>query len=61
LELLITIAYFFAIRLVFFDFKWLRFNLVWGLVLGGIYIGAVLIEVILLGQFTPYSKSAFIQ
>jgi multidrug resistance efflux pump len=61
LELLVTIAYLFAIRLVFFDFKWLRFSLVWALVLGGIYSGAVLTEIILLGQFTPYSKSVFVQ
>ncbi len=61
MELLITIAYLFAIRLVFFDFKWLRFNLVWGLVLGGIYIGALLTEIVLLGQYTPYSKSVFVQ
>ena len=61
MELLITVAYLFAIRMVFFDFKWLRFNLVWALVLAGVYFGAVLTEIILLGQFTPYSKSVFVQ
>jgi multidrug resistance efflux pump len=61
LEILVTVAYFFAIRLVFFDFHWLRFNLIWGLVLSTIYVGAVVVEVILLGQLTPYSKSAFVQ
>ena len=29
--------------------------------LGGIYFGAVLTEIVLLGQFTPYSKSVFVQ
>jgi multidrug resistance efflux pump len=61
MELLITIAYLFAIRLVFFDFKWLRFNLIWGLLLGGLYLSAALTEIVLLGQYTPYSKSVFAQ
>ena len=61
MEILITIAYLFAIRLVFFDFKWLKMNLVWGLVLLGAYLSAAMTEVVFLGQYTPYSKAAFVQ
>jgi multidrug resistance efflux pump len=60
-ELLITIAYAFLIRLIFFDYKLLRFNLFWKFVVFGIWIGAALTEVLALGQFAPYSKSAFVQ
>lgn len=61
MELLITIAYFFLVRLVFFDYKLLRFNLFWKFVVFGVWIGALLTEVLALGQFAPYSKSAFVQ
>ena len=61
MELLITIAYAFLIRLIFFDYKLLRFNLFWKFVVFGIWIGAALTEVLALGQFAPYSKSAFVQ
>ncbi|CAA0121455.1 Inner membrane protein YibH [Halioglobus japonicus] len=61
MELLISIAYFFLVRLVFFDYKLLRFNLFWKFVVFGIWIGALLTEVLALGQFAPYSKSAFVQ
>jgi multidrug resistance efflux pump len=61
LEILVTIAYLAAIWLVFYDYKWLRMNLVWGLVLAGLYCAAVVTEIVLLGQFTPYSKTAFVQ
>lgn len=61
MELLITIAYFFLVRLIFFDYKLLRFNLFWKFVVFGIWIGALLTEVLALGQFAPYSKSAFVQ
>jgi multidrug resistance efflux pump len=60
-ELLITIAYFFLVRLVFFDYKLLPFNLFWKFVVFGVWIGALLTEVLALGQFAPYSKSAFVQ
>jgi len=55
-ELLVTIAYLFLIRLVFFDWKLLKFNAVWGLLLAGLWCAAVLTEVIMLGQYTPYTK-----
>jgi multidrug resistance efflux pump len=61
MELLITIAYVFLIRLVFFDYKLLTFNLFWKFVAFGLYIAAALTEVIGLGQYTPYSKEAFVQ
>ncbi len=61
MELLITIAYFFLVRLIFFDYKLLRFNLFWKFMVFGIWIGALLTEILALGQFAPYSKSAFVQ
>jgi multidrug resistance efflux pump len=60
-ELLISIAYFFLVRLIFFDYKLLRFSLFWKFMVFGIWIGALLTEVLALGQFAPYSKSAFVQ
>jgi multidrug resistance efflux pump len=61
MEILITVAYVFLIRLVFFDYKLLKFNLFWKFMAFGLWIGALLTEVILLGQFAPYSKEAFVQ
>lgn len=61
MELLITLAYVFLIRLIFFDYKLLRFTLFWKFVVFGIWIGAALTEILALGQFAPYSKSAFVQ
>lgn len=61
MEILITIAYFFLVRLVFFDYKLLRFNLLWKFIVFGIYAAAVLTEVIALGQFTPYSKELVVE
>ncbi len=61
MELLITIAYFFLVRLIFFDFKLMKFNLFWKFVVFGLWVGAVLTEILSLGQYTPYSKEAFVQ
>jgi RND family efflux transporter MFP subunit len=61
MEILVTIAYFFLVRLVFFEYKWLVFNLLWKFVVFGLYGAAVLTEVIMLGQYTPYSKEMFIE
>jgi multidrug resistance efflux pump len=61
MELLITIAYFFLIRLIFFDFKLMKFNLFWKFVAFGLWIAALLTEILMLGQLTPYSKEAFVQ
>jgi multidrug resistance efflux pump len=61
MELLITIAYIFLIRLVFFDYKLIRYNLFWKFVTFGLWVAAALTEVIFLGQYTPYSKEMFVQ
>jgi len=61
MELLITIAYIFLIRLIFFDYKLIRYNLFWKFVTFGLWIAAALTEVIFLGQYTPYSKEMFVQ
>jgi multidrug resistance efflux pump len=61
MELIITIAYYFLVRLIFFDYKLLNFNLFWGFIVFGIYSVAILTEVIGLGQYTPFSKSMFVQ
>jgi multidrug resistance efflux pump len=59
-ELLVTIAYVVLIRLVFFDWKLVKFSAVWGIVLSGIWCGAVLTEIVMLGQYTPYTKQMFV-
>lgn len=61
MEILVTIAYFFLVRLVFFDYKLLKFNLFWKFVVVGIYAAAALTEIIALGQFTPYSKELVVE
>lgn len=61
MELLITIAYFFLVRLIFFDYKLLKYNLFWKLVTIGLWVAALTTEVLFLGQFTPYSKEMFVQ
>jgi len=61
MELLITIAYAFLVRLIFFDYKLLNFNLFWKFIVFGLYVAAGLTEIVLLGQFAPYSKTLFVQ
>jgi multidrug resistance efflux pump len=61
MELLVTIAYIFLVRLIFFDYKLLKFTLVWKFAVFGLYFAAVLTEVIMLGQYAPYSKTMFVQ
>jgi len=61
MELLITIAYVFLIRLIFFDYKLIRYNLFWKFVTFGLWIAAAMTEVIFLGQYAPYSKAMFVQ
>lgn len=56
MEILVTIAYVFLVRLVFFDYKLLRFSLFWKFAVFGLYAAAALTEIILLGQYDPYSK-----
>ncbi len=61
MEILVTIAYFFLVRLVFFEYKWIPFNLVWKFVVFGLYGVAALTEIVMLGQYAPYSKMMFVQ
>ncbi|MGB5717033.1 MAG: HlyD family secretion protein [Gammaproteobacteria bacterium] len=61
MELLITIAYIFLVRLIFFDYKLLRYTLFWKFVTFGLWIAAALTEIIFLGQYAPYSKAMFVQ
>jgi len=39
----------------------LKFNLFWKFVVFGLWVAAVLTEILSLGQYTPYSKEAFVQ
>jgi multidrug resistance efflux pump len=61
MEILITIAYVFLVRLIFFDYKLLRYNLFWKFFTFGLWIAAAMTEIIMLGQFAPYSKAMFVQ
>jgi len=61
MELLITIAYVFLVRLIFFDFKLLRYTLFWKFVTFGLWCAAAMTEIIFLGQYAPYSKAMFVQ
>jgi len=61
MELLVTIAYFCLVWLIFYKFRLMRFNLFWKFVVFGLYGAGVLTEVILLGQTTPYSKELMVE
>ncbi len=61
MEILVTIAYFFLVRLVFFEYGWISFNLFWKFVVFGLYSLAALTEIVMLGQYTPYSKTMYVQ
>ena len=61
MEILITIAYIFLVRLVFFDYRWLPWNIATGILVFGLYAGAALTEIVLLGQYTPYSGRVFVE
>lgn len=61
MEILITIAYIFLVRLVFFDYRWLPWNMATGILVYGLYAGGALTEIVLLGQYTPYSDRVFVQ
>lgn len=60
MELIVTIAYYFLVRLIFFDYKLIRFNLFWKFVVFGLYAAAAMTEILMLGQYTPYSKEGFV-
>ena len=61
MEIIVTIAYFFLVRMIFFDYKLLKFNLFWKFVVFGLYAGAALTGIIALGQYTPYSKELLVE
>jgi membrane fusion protein (multidrug efflux system) len=61
MELLVTIAYFCLVWLIFYRFRLMRFNLFWKFVVFGLYAAAALTEVIVLGQTTPYSKELVVE
>jgi multidrug resistance efflux pump len=56
----ITIIYVVAIYLVFFKFKWLKFSIVWGVVSFWIGFHLMLIFVIGLRFFAPYTIDAHV-
>ena len=61
MEILITLAYLFIVRLVFFDYRWMPWNMWTGTGVFSLYIAAALAEIILLGQYTPYSDRVFVE
>ena len=61
MEILITIAYIFLVRLVFFDYRWLPWNMATGILVFGLYAGAALTEIVLLGQYTPYTDRVVVE
>lgn len=61
MEILVSIAYFSLVWLIFYRFKLIRFNLFWKFVVFGLYVMAALTEVIMLGQTTPYSKELMVE
>ncbi|MFD2111774.1 biotin/lipoyl-binding protein [Thiorhodococcus fuscus] len=61
MELLVTVAYFCLVWLIFYRFHLMRFNLFWKFVVFGLYGAAVLTEVVVLGQTTPYSKHMVVE
>jgi len=61
MELLVTIAYFCLVWLVFYKFRLMRFSMFWKFVVFGLYGAALLTEVIVLGQTTPYSKELMVE
>ena len=61
MEILITIAYIFVVRLIFFDYRWIPWNMWTGTLVFSIYVSAALTEIVLLGQYTPYSDRVFVE
>lgn len=61
MEIIVTLAYLFLVRLVFFEYRWLPWNLATGILVWGLYAGAALTEIVLLGQYTPYSDRVFVE
>lgn len=60
MELVITALYIWVIWLVWYKFKWLKPNLVWKVTWPSLWVAAISLELISLGQFCPYAKNAFV-
>jgi multidrug resistance efflux pump len=60
-EILVTLAYAFLVRLVFFEYRWVPWNLFTQILVFGLYGAAALTEIVLLGQYSPYSDKVFIE
>ncbi len=60
MELVITALYIWVIWLVWYKFKWLKPNIVWKVTWPSLWVAAISLELISLGQFCPYGKNAFI-
>lgn len=58
IAIIITVVYCVAIWLVFFKYRWLKFNIVWGVVSFWIGVHLLLIFIIGLRFFAPYSIDA---
>lgn len=58
MEILFTVAYIFLIWTIHFKFKFLRFNLWIAVFYCALYGLAILADIVLLGQVTPYSSEA---
>ncbi len=61
MEILLTAGYIALIWFVFFYYKWLRFNVWWGVALVGFYAFCVLFEIICLAQYTPGSDKTVVE
>jgi multidrug resistance efflux pump len=61
MEILLTLAYVFLVRMIFFDYRWLPWNLATGILVWGLYTAAALTEIVLLGQYAPYSDRVFVE
>jgi multidrug resistance efflux pump len=60
MELVITALYILFIWLCWYKWKWLKVTIFWKIVWPSLWVVAITLEVIALGQFCPYSKNAFV-
>ena len=56
MEILFTLAYVFLIWIIHFRYKWIKFNLWVAVFYCALYAAAILLDVVVLGQVTPYSS-----
>jgi multidrug resistance efflux pump len=60
MEIVITAIYIWIIWLIWYKFKWLKPNLVWKVIWPSLLVAAIVLELISLGQYCPYSKNSFV-